>query len=332
MKVNSLNNRDTSFNGFYNSKALKNTLAFAEKNGALFLSGTSLVLSAFVRPVSILAAPKTDKENKKIACAKSIASTILDFGITLAISIPIVGAMSAITKNPQKYLNSSTINNLKENAKSLEESKAFTLANQLFKLGVGLIIAAPKAILNVTGIPYIMNTVFQKSPEEASKQPIELTFKGKNENKIAKVIGKIIDKKPVQEFSKKNKDSNYPMHITALKDSLTTGVFALGVSNSNKIDTSRKGALIYNSIVSTVLSILSAYGIDSLTSGLDKKFISKIQKANPNDINLKKYIDGYKIAKPAIIMGLIYYMIIPLFSTFIAERIDKKAPIMGNQD
>ena len=326
MKVNCLNNSDISFDGFYNSKALKNTLAFAEKNGALFLSGTALTLSAFVRPISILAAPKTDKENKKIACAKSIASTILDFIITLAISIPTVAAMSSITKNPQKFMKSETINNLKENAKSLEESKAYTLANQMFKLGVGLIIAAPKAILNVAGIPYIMNSMF-KNNSDKNENSKELAFKGKGNDKLANFIGKIIDNKSVQNFAKKNKDSNYPMHITALKDTITTGVFIAGSYKSRHIDENRKGPLIYNSIVSTVLSILSAYGIDSLTSGLDKKFINKLSIANKNDTNLKKYIDGYKIAKPAIIMGLIYYMIIPLFSTFIAERIDKKAPI-----
>ena len=234
--------------------------------------------------------------------------------------------MSSITKNPQKFLKSETINNLKENAKSLEESKAYTLANQMFKLGVGLIIAAPKAILNVAGIPYIMNSMF-KNNSDKNENSKELAFKGKGNDKLANLIGKIIDNKSVQNFAKKNKDSNYPMHITALKDTITTVVFIAGSYKSRHIEEERKGPLIYNSLVSTVLSILSAYGIDSLTSGLDKKFINKLSIANKNDTNLKKYIDGYKIAKPAIIMGLIYYMIIPLFSTFIAERIDKKAPI-----
>ena len=117
------------------------------------------------------------------------------------------------------------------------------------------------------------------------------------------------------------------MHIAALKDTLTTGVFMSGVYHSNKIKEERKGPLIYNSFISTALSIASAYCVDGLTAGFDKKIINKITEANKNDINLKKYIDGYKIAKPTLLMGLIYYIIIPLFSTFIAERVDKKAPI-----
>ena len=144
---------------------------------------------------------------------------------------------------------------------------------------------------------------------------------------MPKFIGKIIDSQNLQDFAKKNKDSNYPMHITALKDTLTTGVFITGAYNSKKIDEPRKGPLIYNSFISTALCIASAYLIDGLTGNADKKIIEKIKTANINDINLKKYIDGYKIAKPALLMGVLYYMLIPLLSTFFAERLDKKVPV-----
>ena len=157
MKVNSTKKNDISFNGFYNGKTLKGILKFAENNGALFAATTTLVLSATARPAAIFAAPKTDRENKKLACAKSIVSTILEFGITFAISLPIVRAVGRINKNPQKYLKNTTINNLKENSDNLNQSKAYTLANQMFKLGVGLIVAVPKAILNVIGIPCLLN-------------------------------------------------------------------------------------------------------------------------------------------------------------------------------
>ena len=313
MKVNSLNNRDISFNGFYNSNALKKTLAFAENNGALFMSATSLALSAFARPFSILAAPKTDKENKKIACAKSITSTILDFAITFAISIPIVGAIKAISKNPQKYLKQETIKNFTEGFNSLDKSKSYTFANQMFKLSIGIALAAPKAILNVTGIPYIMNSVFKNNNSKTINQSGP-SFKGQKENKLSKLMGKLFDSKKMQEYSKKNQNSNYPMHIAALKDTLTTCVFMSGVYHSKKINEERKGPLIYNSFISTALSIATAYCVDGLTSGFDKKIIQKIAENNKNDINLKKYIDGYKIAKPTLLMGIIYYIIIPLFS------------------
>ena len=64
MKVNS---------GFYNNKVLKKGLEFAAKNGALFAASTTFALSATLRPAVILLTPDTDKQNKKIACAKSIS-------------------------------------------------------------------------------------------------------------------------------------------------------------------------------------------------------------------------------------------------------------------
>ena len=158
MKVNSIDKNSVSFNGFYNSKTLKSILRFAEKNGALFTSATALILSAAVRPAAIMSTPYTDRENKKLACAKAIMSTILDFVITLAISVPVVKAVGNINKNPQRYLKKETIENLKNGSAELQDSKAYTLATQMFKLGTGIAIAAPKALLNLAGIPKIMAT------------------------------------------------------------------------------------------------------------------------------------------------------------------------------
>ena len=323
MKVNSVEKRDISFNGFYNSNALKKVLSFAEENGALFASATALTLSATVRPVSILSTPNTDKENKRLACAKAIMSTLLDFGITFALSVPIVKSVGAINKNPEKFLKKETINNLKEGAEDLKNSKSYTLANQMFKLGIGIAIAAPKALLNVLGLPYIHDGLFGKEQTFQQKESQNLTFKGKSSDWLSRIIGKTIDNKSVQEFSKKHKDSNFPMHINVLKDLLATSTFALGVSKSGKIDDKRKGPLIYNALLSTGLCIGASYAVDSATDKPAKRFIEKLTKANKNDPNLKKYIDGFKIAKPVLIMGAVYYLLIPVISTYFAERFDK---------
>lgn len=323
MKVNSIDKNSVSFNGFYNSKGLKKLLSFAENNGALFASATALALSATARPLSIMATPKTDSENKKLACAKAITSTILDFVITLAISAPIVKAMGKINKNPQKYLKKETVENLKNGSEEIKDSKAYNFANQIFKLGIGIAIAAPKAILNLLGIPYILDFFFKNNNNISESGRSDLSFKGKENDKLAKWIATIIDNKSVQEFSKKNADTNFPMHMNAIKDALTTGVFVAGLSKSDKIKEERKNPLIYNSLIGTGLSIISGYILDSATNKYAEQFIEKLKNANKNDPNLTKYINGFKIAKPVIILGTMYYAVIPLISTFLAERVAK---------
>jgi hypothetical protein len=142
MNVNSLNNRDISFNGLLNNKVLKKGLEFAADNGALFGAATTLVLSTTVRPLVILSTPNTDKKNKQVACAKSLASTLNGYLITLACSLPLARSIKHINKNPEKYLKKETIENLKGNAEKVTDSKAYSMVTQLFKLGLGFLIAA----------------------------------------------------------------------------------------------------------------------------------------------------------------------------------------------
>lgn len=320
MKVNYQNNRDISFQGFYNNKALKKGLEFAADNGTLFIATTTLVLSG-IRPLAILATPNTDKKNKQVASAKSITSSINGYLIALACSYPLSKAIKRIDKKPEKYLKKETINTLKESGKKLSDSKAYSMATQLFKLGLGLVIAAPKSILNAMGTPYFFK-LFDKEQstiQEQDKMGENLSFKGKN--KFSSKIGKIIDKKKFQEFVTKYKDTNFPLHIMAGTDTFATAVFAQQIATSNKLEKKDKKPLIYNSIISTALSIASTYLIDGLTKNQTDKFIKKFSQANKNDPKLAKQIEGIKIAKPTLIAGCIYYIIIPIISTFFADRI-----------
>ena len=258
----------------YNSKLLKKGLEFAADNGALFAAGTSLALSVAVRPLSILATPKADKENKKTACAKSIASSLVGYGIMLGFSRPISKAIKRINKAPQEFLTPKTIENLKDNAKDLTQSKPYILATQLFKLGLGMIIAAPKAILTSLALPLFMPKKDQKQTLQPSKNP---SFTG-----LAKNIGKIINTNGLQEFAIKNKDSNFPMHIMALTDTITTATFIEQTKHNKKIDEKKKPMLIYNAAISTALSIVSGYTIDKLLDKPTEKFIEKFKEANKN--------------------------------------------------
>jgi hypothetical protein len=320
MKVNS-NNRDISFKGLYNSNFLKTGLEFAADKSALFAASTTLALSLTARPISILATPKTDKENKKIAFVKSLISSFTGFGIMLAFSNPLSRGIKQIDKNPSKYLKENTINNLKDGCETLAQSKAYSLATQMFKLGLGLVAAIPKAIITSLSIPPVMNVVFppaQNNNKEKGNNA-SLTFRGRNN--IAKSVGKVLNNEKFQSFSKEYKNSNFPMHIVAGTDILTTGTFIYQTKKNKNIKEERKNPLCYNAAISTGLSILSSYFVDSITNKPTEKFIQKFKEANKNSPKLDKYIEGIKIAKPILIVGGIYYILIPLLSTFLADRV-----------
>ena len=330
MKVNSIEKKDISFNGFWNSKGVKNMLSFASDSGALFAATTTLVLSSTVRPLAVWATPKTDSENKKIACAKYISSGICEFLLTLAISLPIVSALKRIDKSPQKYLQQKSINFIKDGAENIADSKTYSLMTQLFKLGVGFMVVLPKAVLTTLGIPYVLDKYFKTkyAPENNELKPEKetsygLTFQGKGSENLAKGIGNILDNKSLQEFSKKYKDSNFPLHIFTLKDILATGAFIYQANNNKKINDEQKPFLIKNSIISTALSIFSTYTIDKLTDKFAQNIKQKIITENKNDPKLAKYLEGFKIIKPIVIMSTVYYTIIPFVSTYLAQRAER---------
>lgn len=319
MKVNYENN-NIAFNGFWNNKALKKGLEFAADNGTLFAATTTLALST-VRPFVILATPKTDKKNKEIACSKSLISTLTGYLIALCFSKPLSGAIKKIDKNPEKFLKKETIANLKDNAQNITDSKAYSMATQLFKLGLGFLIAAPKSIITAFGTPKVLK-IFNNDSEDnnlTNEQNPNIQFKGKSN--FPKNLGKLIDNKSFQDFVKKYKDSNFPLHIVAATDTISTVTFINQTQKNKELSPKEKKPLIFNSAISTILSITSTYIIDHLTKGHTDKIIKKFKIANKTDPKLNKYIEGIKIAKPILIAGSIYYILIPLVSTFLADRI-----------
>ena len=172
-----------SFGGFFseknliNSKILKKGLEFASDNGALFASGIALATTVLLRPMAIFATPGVKKENKEYACAKSIASGSIGFGILALISTPIAQAIKKINKNPEKYLKKETIKNLSDGIE-LTKSQKYRFSTQLFKLGADFISAIPKALLTCALIPPIMMFLFPK--KQNPKQPCITYFRAGN--------------------------------------------------------------------------------------------------------------------------------------------------------
>lgn len=301
----------------YNSKILKKGLEFAAKNGTLFTATASLALSTVARPIAILSTPKTDKENKKYACVKSLASSATGYLLMLAASLPVAKAIEKIDKNPSQYLKETTIKNLQAAEKTLTASKRYNFATQLFKLGLGFVIAAPKSIITCALIPPLMTKIFPK--KDGTKNDKNITFKGN----LSKNFGKIIDTKFVQKLAEKYHNTKFEQHIICLTDALTTGVFIGQTHKSKKIEQDRKKALMYNAGISTGLCIGGSYALSKALDKPTEKFIENFKKVNAGSPKLEKYIEGIKIAKPTLIMGGIYYIIIPLISTFLADRFEK---------
>jgi len=314
MKVN--NNRDISFKSIYTNKAVKKGLELASSNGALFGASATVAFSA-LRPLSIMCTPKTDKENRKIAAAKSVTSSLINFVLMLGLSVPLALSIKKIDKEPSKYIKKETINTLKDQGKELTDSKGYIFATQLFKLGIASIVAVPKAIMTATGMPYIVNSF--SNDKKGNKN---ISFNGLTD-KTAKSIGNTLNKNWMIKFADKYKDSNFPMHINAITDTIATLTFMFQANKSNKIEQDRKNTLLYNAGISTALSIGGGYTIDKLLDKPTEKFIKKYKETNKSDKNLARQIQGIKIAKPFLILGTIYYILIPLISTFLAEKAEK---------
>lgn len=311
----------------YTNKILKKSLKFATDNSLLFGATTSLVLSTVARPIAIMSTPKTDKENKKYACVRSFASSVAGYLMMLLVSKPFANAVKKIDENPAEYLSQKTIKNLQNGEKSLTASSKYKFATQLFKLGLGFLIVAPKSMLTCALIPPFMSKIFPKKEKkdevqtEALKRE-KISFTGKNI--LAKGVGKIINSQPIQKLTEKFHNTNFPMHLMAMTDALATGVFIRQTQKSKGIEEDRKRALIYNSAISTGLCIGGGYALDKILNKSTEKFIENFKKANANSQNLDKYVEGIKIVKPALILGGIYYILIPFISTFMADRLDLK--------
>ena len=314
------------------NKTVLKSLEKISDHGTSFSASTSLALSLTVRPMSIFLTPDTEKENKQYAAANSICSGVIKFGIVESIALPIENAVKNIDKHPTKFLTNKTIKNLIKN-NEIEKSRSYKLITQMFKLGIGFLTAVPKSMLTLALIPILMDNVFFKnkqksienSPTTTNTKEKSLNFTGHLQDKLSKGFSKIINSDRIQNLANKyqNKDKDIAKHMTAATDILLTTSFAVQTSKSNKIKKNRKKALIYNNIISTFITLTMGYGIDNLIKKKTGKFVEKFKKINATNPKVEKYIEGINILRPALIFAGIYYGILPLFSTFMAEKVDK---------
>lgn len=318
------------------SRILKNkyVLKGLEKisdHGTTFSAGVSLAMSLTVRPLAILSTPDTEKENKQYAAANSICSGLIKFALIESIALPIEYAVKNIDNNPWKFLKPSTISNL-SNGVELTSSKSYKLITQIMKLSTGFFTAIPKSMLTIAFIPIVMDKIFLKQKEKPKTQnelstnnSREINFTGKFSDPISRGISKIINNEKVQSLARKfqTKDKDIAKHITASTDLLLTGAFAYQTSKSDKIKENRKKALIYNNFIATGITLGGGYTIDRIIKTKTDKFVDKFKALHIQDPKINKYVEGIHILRPALIFAAIYYGILPMFSTYTAEKVDK---------
>lgn len=342
MRINGNKNNFTPSNkGLWNNKAVLKGLETISEHGSTFVAATTLAMALTARPLAIKLTPNTKKENKEYATTNSIASGLIKFAMVEAIAIPVENAIKKIDKNPEKFLSQKTIKTLQGSAKTLAESKNYKFATQVLKMGTGLITAIPKAMLTVALIPIIMDKLFPKKKEKIKQtkdysldSPVfskdfnlgNPSFKGGITTQTAKGIGKILENKGIQNAIKKysSNDTNIARNIAMATDVLLTTSFIVQTQKSKKIEKERKKSLIANNIISTGISLVGGLTIDNLIKKNTQGFIEKFKQANKNNPKLPKYIEGINILRPTLIFAGIYYGILPMFSTYIADKIDKK--------
>lgn len=352
MKIDSnITSYNPKFKGLMNNKALLKGLELVSEHSTSFIAGTTLLMASVIRPIVISMTPDVDKENKRYAAVNSFTSGLTKFAIVEAVAIPIENAVKNIDKNPEKFLNPETINNLKGSADKLINSQNYKFATQFFKLASNFITAVPKAMITIALMPLFMDLFFKNKKANNTKisnnnlqnqgfyrlnnghneifAPFEKkanpSFKGGLINNTSKAIGEILNNGNIQNLIKKfsSHNENIARNMTMATDILLTASFVNRTNRSKKIKPERKKALIYNNIISTGISIIGGCTIDKLVKNNTKGFIEKFSKANKENPKLAKYIEGINIIRPTLIFAGIYYGILPLFSTYLADKTDK---------
>ena len=179
--------------------------------------------------------------------------------------------------------------------------------------------------MNITAINNNLNTQASTPKYQANfgrniVPKIVSTGYDKFTDKIATGMGKIIDTPAVQNFAKKFHNTNLATHMFSATGILLSSFLIYSISKNDKIEKERKKPLMLNTAISCAISTAGGYTIDKLLEKPIAKFSANFAKQNANNPKLHKYLEGIKIAKSALIFGMLYRFVVPVVSMFIAEK------------
>lgn len=318
------NNNQTNFKGCLSNKYLLRSLETVANHGGSFTAVTSFAMSFGLRPMAIKATPGVDKENKRYASTSSQASALMKLAVVESVALPVEMAIKQIDKSAGKYLPPETIKLLKGCEETLLKSPSYRLSTQILKLGTGFVTAIPKSMLTVALIPVLMDKLYKnKESQEPELAKKDLTFTS-NEF-VSKGIAKLLNNKKYQEFviKHKNLEPDIAKHMSASTDILLSSSYAVNTLNSKKIKEEQKMPLVYNSLIGTATTLLLGYPTDSFLKNASQPIVERFVEANKNYTKLSKCLEGINIIRPALIFASIYYVALPMLSTFLADKADR---------
>ena len=143
------------------------------------------------------------------------------------------------------------------------------------------------------------------------------------EEKLTGFVSSVVNDKTIQNLATKLKNTNYKQNMMFLSDIILTSAFVRKTSKNNNIEEKRKKPLILNSILSTAFSMISTLTVDKLIDNKYQDFVQKFVKENAQDAKLNKYLEGLDVIKTTLIISSMYYIVIPIISTFLSGKISK---------
>ncbi|MBQ9150222.1 hypothetical protein IJX73_04755 [bacterium] len=97
----------------------------------------------------------------------------------------------------------------------------------------------------------------------------------------------------------------------------------LQLKRQKKIENKEKKPLIINKFLSSAISIVFGCSIDKIIKNIGKNIVDNFKNENLSNPKLAKYLDGINVLRPTVIFALVYYALIPIFTTYVSDKMTK---------
>lgn len=197
----------------FGSEAFGKLLEKAHKHNIITNALVALVLAGVLRPATILALPgDKDREDKIYAAGHALASGIIGFAVSMALTSPLDSAINKLYDNKKDFFGSKTLQELQAKIKEKEAIKA-TLDDagkkelkELYNKKAALktlvknvpdwIISVPRAVLTIALIPPILKYVFgvekKKKNVDAKVESTQVQQNNASQPKDTKSVNSIV--------------------------------------------------------------------------------------------------------------------------------------------